>query len=59
MLKHGAARASNPYKRQNPRDGPVDVKRIKISMAEPYTYAPEGIYYIVYLLTRTEPNYTS
>ena len=61
VLKHGATRASNPYKQQNPHGGPVEVKHTKISMhsAEPYTYAPEGIYYIVYLLTRTKHNNTS
>ena len=44
ILKCGAAKEPNPYKQWNPQDGPLDVKRPKLTMrpAEPYTSAPEG-----------------
>ena len=53
VLKRGIAKAPNPYKRQNPRDGPFDVKRPRLTMrpAEPYT---EGMSYNKLLSTSTD-----
>jgi hypothetical protein len=48
VLKRGAPKAPNPYKRHNPRVGPLQVKRAKISIQsiEPSTSAPKGTYNI-------------
>jgi len=31
VVKQGAPKATNPYKQKNPRDGPLDVKRPRMS----------------------------
>ena len=48
ILKRGAAKEPNPYKRRNPRDGPFNVKRAKLTLrpAEIKTSAPKGKCYV-------------
>jgi hypothetical protein len=48
VLKRGAPKAPNPYKRHNPRIGPLDVKRTKLSTQtnEPSTSIAKGTCYI-------------
>jgi hypothetical protein len=48
VLKRGAPKAPNPYKRHNPRIGPLEVKRTKLTTqaSEASTSTQRGNYYI-------------
>jgi hypothetical protein len=45
VLRRGIPKAPNPYKRQNPREGPFQVKRLKTLMAptETHELSTEGM----------------